>query len=111
MLTNDGLATAFGEPRRGKLAKGPRGLRGRERRKRGRHGHWAKEFEHVPGIVGIARAQLGERLERFLRALESAGTDPQGGMFVNPLIDRLVLAGRPARRDSGATPEAAQVAA
>lgn len=52
--------------------------------------HWAKEFEHVPGIVEIARERLGERLTRFLAALESAGTDPDG-MFVNPLIDRLLL--------------------
>jgi FAD/FMN-containing dehydrogenase len=52
--------------------------------------HWAKEFEHVPGIVEIARERLGERLERFLDALESAGTDPDG-MFVNPLINRLLL--------------------
>ena len=64
--------------------------------------HWAKEFEHVPGIVGIARERLGERLERFLGALESAGTDPDG-MFVNPLIHRLLLeAGRQrVRRGSG----------
>jgi FAD/FMN-containing dehydrogenase len=72
--------------------------------------HWAKEFEHIPGIVGIARAQLGERLERFLGALKSAGTDPDG-MFVNPLIDRLLLAGRPARHDSVGASEAARVAA
>src|SRR5262245_11330891 len=79
--------------------------------------HWAKEFEHVPGIVGIARAQLGDRLERFLGALESAGTDPEG-MFVNPLIDRpllphppLLRPARPALRGSGAAPEAARVAA
>jgi FAD/FMN-containing dehydrogenase len=65
--------------------------------------HWAKEFEHVPGIVGIARERFGERLERFLGALESTGTDPTG-MFVNPLIDRLLLA-------PVADPEAAKVAA
>ncbi len=65
--------------------------------------HWAKEFEHVPGIVGIVRERLGERLERFLGALESAGTDPHG-MFVNPLIHRLLL-------EPVAAPEAAKVAA
>jgi hypothetical protein len=65
--------------------------------------HWAKEFEHVPGIVEIARERLGERLERFLGALESAGTDPDG-MFVNPLLDRLLL-------EPVATPEAVKVAA
>jgi len=68
--------------------------------------HWAKEFEHVPGVVETARAHLGDRLERFLGALESSGTDPHG-MFVNPLIDRLLLAGRP----SGEAAEAARVAA
>ena len=65
--------------------------------------HWAKEFEHVPGIVEIARERLGERLERFLGALESAGTDPDG-MFVNPLIDRLLL-------EPVAAPETVKVAA
>lgn len=52
--------------------------------------HWGKEFEHIPGIVGVVREQLGDRLERFLGALERTGTDPDG-MFVNPLIDRLLL--------------------
>src|SRR5262249_30217876 len=72
--------------------------------------HWAKEFEHVPGIVGIARARLGERLERFLGALESAGTDPHG-LLGNPVTHRLLLAGGPARRASVGAPEATSVAA
>ena len=57
-----------------------------------------------------ARRFLLERLERFHGALERAGTDPHG-MFVNPLIHRLLLAGRPARRDSVGAPEATSVAA
>jgi hypothetical protein len=67
--------------------------------------HWAKEFEHVPGIAGIARERLGERLERFRGALERTGTDPNG-MFVNPLLGRLLLDGEPA-----SAPEGLQVAA
>jgi uncharacterized membrane protein YGL010W len=56
--------------------------------------HWAKEFEHVPGITALSRERLGDRLERFLAAWRESGVDPQG-MFVNPLLQRLLLGEEP----------------
>lgn len=52
--------------------------------------HWAKEFEHVPGLPEIARARLGERRERFRAAWRATGVDP-GGVFVNGLVRRMFL--------------------
>ncbi len=50
--------------------------------------HWSKEFEHVPGVVPIIRASLGERQTRFLDALAKSGIDPDR-VFWNPLVRRL----------------------
>jgi FAD binding domain/D-arabinono-1,4-lactone oxidase len=52
--------------------------------------HWVKEFEHVPGVMPLSRERLGERRRRFLAALEQSGVDP-GRMFVNPLLERLLI--------------------
>ena len=52
--------------------------------------HWATEFEHVPGIIPLCRERLGGRLDRFLAAWRESGVDPHG-MFVNPLLGRLLL--------------------
>ena len=57
--------------------------------------HWAKEFEHVPGITALSRERLGSRLDRFLAAWRESGVDPHG-MFVNPLLQRLLLGEEPA---------------
>jgi hypothetical protein len=50
--------------------------------------HWAKEFEHVPGILPVLRERLGDRLARFRHALDGCGLDPTG-MFRNDLVSRL----------------------
>jgi hypothetical protein len=50
--------------------------------------HWSKEFEHVPGVVPIIRASLGDRHARFLAALAKSGVDPER-TFWNPLVHRL----------------------
>ncbi len=50
--------------------------------------HWSKEFEHVPDVVSILRASLGDRRTRFLDALASTEIDPDR-VFWNPLIHRL----------------------
>lgn len=57
--------------------------------------HWATEFEHVPGIIPLSRERLGGRLDRFLAAWRESGVDPRG-MFVNPLLGRLLLGTDPA---------------
>lgn len=59
--------------------------------------HWAKEFEHVPGLAQLAREHLGDRLTRFLAAWEASGIDPRG-MFVNDMAKSTIFAGAfPAR--------------
>jgi L-gulonolactone oxidase len=50
--------------------------------------HWAKEFEHVPGIDVLAQERLGARLTRFRAALKDSAVDPRG-MFVNDLVRRV----------------------
>jgi len=50
--------------------------------------HWAKEFEHVPGIDALAQERLGARLTRFRAALKGTAIDPSG-MFVNDLVRRV----------------------
>jgi hypothetical protein len=52
--------------------------------------HWSKEFEHVPGVVPIIRASLGERLGSFLTALDEAAVDPDRA-FWNPTLRRILL--------------------
>jgi hypothetical protein len=52
--------------------------------------HWAKEFEHVPGIEAMACERLGERLAKFQSALRKTGIDPNG-MFVNDLVRRMFI--------------------
>jgi hypothetical protein len=52
--------------------------------------HWAKEFEHVPGLPEVARERLGERRERFCAAWRATGVDPQG-LFVNGLVQRMFM--------------------
>ncbi len=58
--------------------------------------HWAKEFEHLPGIMDLVRARLGGRLEQFKAARAAAGVDPHD-RFVGPLLAR-VLGGEGATR-------------
>jgi hypothetical protein len=50
--------------------------------------HWAKEFEHVPGIDVLAKERLGTRLTEFRAVLKDAAVDPRG-MFVNDLVRRV----------------------
>jgi hypothetical protein len=52
--------------------------------------HWAKEFEHVPGLPETARTRLGERRDRFRAAWRATGVDP-AGLFVNGLVQRMFL--------------------
>jgi hypothetical protein len=52
--------------------------------------HWAKEFEHVPGLSETARERLGDRRTRFCAAWRATGVDP-AGVFVNPLVQRVFL--------------------
>jgi hypothetical protein len=52
--------------------------------------HWSKEFEHVPGVVPIIRASLGDRRARFLAALATSGIDPER-IFWNPLLRRVFV--------------------
>jgi FAD/FMN-containing dehydrogenase len=52
--------------------------------------HWAKEFEHVPGVIPALRERLGERLTRFQNALRDSEIDPHG-VFRNDLVQRLCL--------------------
>jgi FAD binding domain-containing protein/D-arabinono-1,4-lactone oxidase len=57
--------------------------------------HWSKEFEHVPGVVPIMRASLGDRRGRFLDALAKSGLDPERG-FWNALVRRVLIDEPPA---------------
>ena len=50
--------------------------------------HWAKEFEHVPGIEFVVREHLGVRLTKFRDALEDTGID-RHGTFVSERIERI----------------------
>jgi hypothetical protein len=50
--------------------------------------HWAKEFEHVPGIDLIAKERLDGRLTKFRAALQRTGVDPNR-MFVNGVVSRV----------------------
>ena len=52
--------------------------------------HWAKEFEHVPGVIPTLRGRLGDRLTRFQNALRDSEIDPHG-VFRNDLVQRLCL--------------------
>ena len=52
--------------------------------------HWAKEFEHVPGIVPLIQQRLGTRLDRFRAALNEAGVHTSYG---NRLTDALLQTG------------------
>lgn len=60
--------------------------------------HWGKEYDFIPGIAEHVRAVLGDDLARFRRVREALAVDPDG-IFVNPLIERLLLDG--GRRASG----------
>jgi hypothetical protein len=51
--------------------------------------HWAKEFEHVPGVYPLSQEHLGDRRRRFLDAWIESRVDPRR-MFVNPLIASLL---------------------
>jgi FAD/FMN-containing dehydrogenase len=65
--------------------------------------HWAKEFEHVPGVASVVRDHLGDRRGRFLAALAEAGIDTRGA-FANPMLKRVLLdepsVGRPSAESS-----------
>jgi len=50
--------------------------------------HWAKEFEHVPGIDVLAKERLDGRLSKFRAALEGTGVDPNR-MFINGVVSRV----------------------
>ena len=52
--------------------------------------HWAKQFEHLPGIDTFIRDRLGDRLTRFQNALRATEIDPNG-MFANDLLRRCFL--------------------
>ena len=52
--------------------------------------HWSKEFEHVEDVVSIMRANLGDRRDRFLAALDRSGIDPER-RFANALVRRVLL--------------------
>ena len=52
--------------------------------------HWGKEFEHVDGVVGLVRQNLGDRRERFLAALQASGVDPERRFF-NQLTRRVLV--------------------
>ncbi len=52
--------------------------------------HWSKEFEHVKDVIPLMRANLGDRRDRFLKALAQAGLDPTQGFF-NPLTRRVLI--------------------
>jgi hypothetical protein len=52
--------------------------------------HWAKEFEHIPGVRDLVRKRLDERLKRFVAAHRASGVDPDG-MFANRLVERMFL--------------------
>jgi hypothetical protein len=51
--------------------------------------HWAKEFERTPRVVERVRAGYGDRIPAFLARRAEADVDPNG-MFVNPLLNRLL---------------------
>jgi hypothetical protein len=59
--------------------------------------HWAKQFEHLPGIETFVRERLGERLTRFQNALRATEIDPDG-MFANDLLRRCFVAERMQKR-------------
>ena len=53
--------------------------------------HWAKEFEHVPGILPLMQERLGTRLDRFRQALTKTGARTGNrNAFSNGLLDALL---------------------
>src|SRR6516225_11194063 len=53
--------------------------------------HWAKEFDHVPGIIPFIRQAYGTNLSKFLQIREELVVDPEK-RFVNPLLEQIFFA-------------------
>jgi hypothetical protein len=53
--------------------------------------HWAKEFDHVPGIIPFIRQAYGSNLSKFLQIREELAVDPEK-RFVNSLLDQIFFA-------------------
>lgn len=58
--------------------------------------HWGKEHGDIPGVEAHTRAVLGDDLHRFFQIRDAVGADPDR-IFVNPFLERLLLAEKPAK--------------
>jgi hypothetical protein len=53
--------------------------------------HWAKEFDHVPGIIPFIRQAYGTNFSKFLQIREDLTVDPEK-RFVNSFLDQIFFA-------------------
>ncbi len=52
--------------------------------------HWAKEYEHIPGITAHVKRTLGANIARFNQVKEQLDVDPDR-MFMNAALEELFL--------------------
>lgn len=52
--------------------------------------HWAKEYQHIPGVIDHIRKQLGSNIERFNAIKRELGVDPDH-CFVNDTLRPIFL--------------------
>jgi hypothetical protein len=52
--------------------------------------HWAKEYQHIPGITQHIKTNFGENISRFNQIKDQLQVDPMH-MFVNPTLEEIFL--------------------
>jgi len=52
--------------------------------------HWAKEFQHIPNVIGHIKSYLGENIPRFNQIKDQLQVDPTH-MFVNQILEEIFL--------------------
>mgnify|MGYP000087701544 FL=1 len=50
--------------------------------------HWAKEFQHIPGVIDHIKEGYGNNIARFNAIKKDLGMDPEG-MFMNPFLQEV----------------------
>jgi len=52
--------------------------------------HWAKEFQHIPNVIGHIKSNFGENIRRFNQIKDQLQVDPDN-MFVNQTLQEIFL--------------------
>jgi D-arabinono-1,4-lactone oxidase/FAD binding domain-containing protein len=52
--------------------------------------HWAKEFQHIPGVIPHIKTNLGDNIQRFNQIKDQLQVDPTH-MFVNHTLEDIFL--------------------